>query len=104
MRLGGAHSPRRQEAATQDRNDKNALVASALATVKPVFGAIVLAGVLAVVAAGQTSVPTVAVSAGGSSITLQPATSIAAGPTRFTVTRRGRRRRRGGPGHPAAPA
>ena len=31
-----------------------------------------------------------AVSAGGSSITLQPATSIAAGPTRFDFTRRGR--------------
>ena len=59
-------------------------------TVKLVCGAIVLAGVLAVVAAGQTSVPTVAVSAGGSSITLQPASSIAGGPTRFDFTRRGR--------------
>jgi hypothetical protein len=58
-------------------------------TVKLFCGAVLLAGVLAVVAAAQTSIPTVAVSAGGSSITL-PTSSIAAGPTRFDFTRRGR--------------
>jgi hypothetical protein len=42
-------------------------------------------------ATAQTSVPTVGVSAGPSAITLTPSGSIAPGPTRFRVTRTGRR-------------
>jgi hypothetical protein len=58
--------------------------------VKLACGSVVLIGVLAVVAAAQTPVPTVAVSAGARTIALQPAGPIAAGPTRFAFTRRGR--------------
>jgi hypothetical protein len=59
--------------------------------VKLACGSVVLIGVLAVVASAQTSsVPTVAVSAGARTIALQPTGPIAAGPTRFAFTRRGR--------------
>ena len=53
------------------------------------LGAILLLGVPAALAGAQTSVPTVAVTATGANITLEPSGPIAAGPTRFTFTGRG---------------
>ena len=56
---------------------------------KLAFAAILLLGVPVTLAAAQTSVPTVAVTAAGGSITLEPSGPIAAGPTRFTFNGRG---------------
>ena len=53
------------------------------------LGAILLLGVPAALAGAQTSVPTVAVTATGGNITLEPSGPIAAGPTRFTYSGRG---------------
>jgi hypothetical protein len=53
------------------------------------FGAILLLGVSVTLAGAQTSVPTVAVSAAGGNITLDPSGPIGAGPTRFTFSGRG---------------
>jgi hypothetical protein len=53
------------------------------------LAAILLLGVPATLAAAQTSVPTVAVTAAGGNITLEPSGPIAAGPTRFTFNGRG---------------
>jgi hypothetical protein len=53
------------------------------------LGAILLLGIPAALAGAQTSVPTVAVTAGGGNITLEPSGPIAAGPTRFTFSGRG---------------
>ena len=53
------------------------------------FAAILLVGVPVTLAAAQTSVPTVAVTAAGGNITLNPSGPIAAGPTRFTFSGRG---------------
>jgi hypothetical protein len=53
------------------------------------LGAILLLGIPAALAGAQTSVPTVAVTATGGNITLDPSGPIAAGPTRFTYTGRG---------------
>lgn len=58
---------------------------------KVVCGTLMLLVLSAAFATAQTSVPTVAVSAGPSSITLTPSGSIAPGPTRFSITRTGRR-------------
>jgi hypothetical protein len=52
------------------------------------LGAILLLGVSVALAAAQTSVPTVAVTAAGGNITLEPSGPIAAGPTRFTFNGR----------------
>lgn len=52
-------------------------------------GAILLLGIPVTLAAAQTPVPTVAVTASGSSITLTPSGPLAAGPTRFTLTGKG---------------
>jgi hypothetical protein len=51
--------------------------------------AILLLGVSVTLAAAQTSVPTVAVTAAGGNITLEPSGPIAGGPTRFTFSGRG---------------
>ena len=53
------------------------------------FAAILLLGVPVTLAAAQTSVPTVAVTAAGGNITLNPSGPIMAGPTRFTFNGRG---------------
>jgi hypothetical protein len=53
------------------------------------LGAILLLGVPVALAGAQTSVPTVAVTASGGNITLQPSGPIAAGPTSFTFSGRG---------------
>jgi hypothetical protein len=53
------------------------------------LGAILLLGITAALAGAQTSVPTVAVTATGGNITLEPSGPIAAGPTRFTFSGRG---------------
>jgi hypothetical protein len=53
------------------------------------LGAILLLGIPATLAGAQTSVPTVAVTATGGNITLDPSGPIAAGPTRFTYSGRG---------------
>ncbi len=53
------------------------------------LGAILLLGIPAALAGAQTSVPTVAVTAAGGNVTLEPSGPIAAGPTRFTFTGRG---------------
>jgi hypothetical protein len=53
------------------------------------LGAILLLGIPAALAGAQTSVPTVAVTATGGNLTLEPSGPIAAGPTRFTYTGRG---------------
>jgi hypothetical protein len=52
-------------------------------------GAILLLGIPVTLAAAQTPVPTVAVTASGSSIALTPSGPLAAGPTRFTFTGKG---------------
>ena len=54
-----------------------------------IFGAILLVGVSVTLAAAQTSVPTVAVTAARGNITLEPSGPIAGGPTRFTFDGRG---------------
>jgi hypothetical protein len=51
--------------------------------------AILLLGGTVTLAAAQTSVPTVAVTAAGGNITLEPSGPIAGGPTRFTFNGRG---------------
>jgi hypothetical protein len=51
--------------------------------------AMLLLGVSVTLAAAQTSVPTVAVTAAGGNITLEPSGPIAGGPTRFTFSGRG---------------
>ena len=53
------------------------------------LGAILLLGIPVALAGAQTSVPTVAVTATGGNITLEPSGPIAAGPTRFTFSGRG---------------
>jgi hypothetical protein len=53
------------------------------------LGAILLVGVPVALAGAQTSVPTVAVTAAGGNVTLEPSGPIAAGPTRFTYSGRG---------------
>jgi hypothetical protein len=53
------------------------------------LGAALLLAVSVTLAAAQTSVPTVAVTAAGGNITLEPSGPIAAGPTRFTFNGRG---------------
>jgi hypothetical protein len=53
------------------------------------FGAILLLGVPVTLAAAQSSVPTVAVTAANGNITLEPSGPIAGGPTRFTFSGRG---------------
>jgi hypothetical protein len=53
------------------------------------LGAILLLGIPVALAGAQTSVPTVAVTATGGNITLDPSGPIAAGPTRFTYSGRG---------------
>jgi hypothetical protein len=50
------------------------------------LGAILLLGVPVALAGAQTSVPTVAVTARGGNVTLDPSGPIAAGPTRFTYS------------------
>lgn len=57
--------------------------------VKLVIGAVLLLGVPVTLAAAQSSVPTVAVSASGSNVVLDPSGPIGAGPTRFTFEGRG---------------
>jgi hypothetical protein len=57
--------------------------------VRLALGAILLLGIPAALAGAQTSVPTVAVTATGGNITLDPSGPIAAGPTRFTYSGRG---------------
>jgi hypothetical protein len=52
-------------------------------------GAVLVLGLPITLAAGQTPVPTVAVSTSNSGITLTPSGPIAAGPTRFTFSGRG---------------
>jgi hypothetical protein len=52
--------------------------------VKLIIGAVLLLGVPVTLAAGQSSVPTVAVSVSGSNVVLDPSGPIGAGPTRFT--------------------
>jgi hypothetical protein len=52
-------------------------------------GAILLLGVSVTLAGAQTSVPTVAVTAAGGNITLNPSGPIGGGPTRFTFSGRG---------------
>src|SRR5687768_8386970 len=58
-------------------------------TVKVTCGALALLAVVAAVAAAQTPVPTVAVSASTSAVTVQPAGPIAPGTTRFEFTKSG---------------
>jgi len=53
------------------------------------LGAIVAVGVGAAIAVAQQPVPTVAVSAGPAAVAVQAAGSLAAGPTRFDITRQG---------------
>jgi hypothetical protein len=53
------------------------------------LGAILLLGVPVALAGAQTSVPTVAVTAAGGNVTMQPSGPIAAGPTRFIFSGRG---------------
>ena len=53
------------------------------------LGAILLLGIPAALAGAQTSVPTVAVTATGGNVTLEPSGPIAGGPTRFTYSGRG---------------
>jgi hypothetical protein len=53
------------------------------------LGAVLLLGIPVALAGAQTSVPTVAVTATGGNITLDPSGPIAAGPTRFTYRGRG---------------
>jgi hypothetical protein len=57
--------------------------------VKLIIGAVLLLGVPVTLAAGQSSVPTVAVSVSGSNVVLDPSGPIGAGPTRFTFDGRG---------------
>ena len=57
--------------------------------VKLIIGAILLLGVPVTLAAAQSSVPTVAVSASGGNVVLEPSGPIGAGPTRFTFDGRG---------------
>jgi hypothetical protein len=57
--------------------------------VRLALGAILLLGIPAALAGAQTSVPTVAVTATGGNVTLDPSGPIAAGPTRFTFSGRG---------------
>jgi hypothetical protein len=54
-----------------------------------IVGAVLILGVPVALAGAQTSVPTVAVTAAGGNITLEPSGPIAAGPTRFTFDGRG---------------
>jgi hypothetical protein len=56
---------------------------------KLIIGAILLLGVPVTLAAAQSSVPTVAVSASGGNVVLEPSGPIGAGPTRFTFGGRG---------------
>jgi hypothetical protein len=56
---------------------------------KLAIGAILLLGIPVTLAAAQAPVPTVAVTANGSSITLTPSGTLAAGPTRFNFTGKG---------------
>jgi hypothetical protein len=56
---------------------------------KLAVGAILVLGVPVTLAAAQTSVPTVAVSAANGNITLEPSGPIGAGPTRFTFSGEG---------------
>ena len=56
---------------------------------KLIIGAILLLGVPVTLAAAQSSVPTVAVSASGGNVVLEPSGPIGAGPTRFTFDGRG---------------
>jgi hypothetical protein len=56
---------------------------------KLVIGAVLLLGVPVTLAAAQSSVPTVAVSASGSNVVLDSSGPIGAGPTRFTFEGRG---------------
>ena len=58
---------------------------------KVLFATVAVLALCAAFATAQTSVPTVAVSAGPSSVTVTPSGSVAPGPTRFRVTRTGRR-------------
>ena len=53
------------------------------------LAAILLLGAPVALSAAQTSVPTVAVSAAGGNVTLEPSGPIAGGPTRFTFSGRG---------------
>jgi hypothetical protein len=57
--------------------------------VKLIIGALLLLGVPVTLAAAQSSVPTVAVSASGGNVVLEPSGPIEAGPTRFTFDGRG---------------
>src|SRR4051812_4055063 len=57
--------------------------------VKLIIGAVLLLGVPVTLAAAQSSVPTVSVSASGSNVVLEPSGPIGAGPTRFTFEGRG---------------
>jgi hypothetical protein len=57
--------------------------------VKLIIGAVLLVGVPVTLAAAQSSVPTVAVSASGPDVVLEPSGPIGAGPTRFTFEGRG---------------
>jgi hypothetical protein len=57
--------------------------------VKLIIGAILLLGVPVTLAAAQSSVPTVAVSASGGNVVLDPSGPIGSGPTRFTFSGRG---------------
>lgn len=59
-------------------------------TLKLACCAIVVVACLVAAAAAQAPVPTVAVSAGGSAVTIQPSGPIPAGPTRFAFSRSGR--------------
>jgi hypothetical protein len=58
---------------------------------KVLFATVAVLALCAAFATAQTSVPTVGVSAAPSSVALTPSGSIAPGPTRFRVTRTGRR-------------
>jgi hypothetical protein len=51
-----------------------------------VIGAVLLVGVPVTLATAQSSVPTVAVSASGGNVVLEPSGPIGAGPTRFTLS------------------
>jgi hypothetical protein len=57
--------------------------------VKLIVGAVLLLAVPVTLAAAQSSVPTVAVSASGGNVVLDPSGPIGAGPTRFTFSGRG---------------
>jgi hypothetical protein len=54
-----------------------------------IVGAIAIVAIPVALATAQTSVPTVAVSASGSNVVLEPSGPIGAGPTRFTFDGRG---------------